>query len=262
MRVLVTGFLGRMGSTSAKMVLDHEGFELVALVNTDLDQHVDEVTAWSKAAPVFASIEEAIEQVAIDVAIDFTVPAVAFTNTKYYIDHNIHPVIGTTGFTDAEIDQLTKLSAEKKLGGLIAPNFAIGSVLMQIFSAKAAKYLPDVEITEIHHNQKLDAPSGTAEKTAKLIYEARGEHVSGHPDEKETMPGARGADFHGVRIHSLRLPGYNSHQIVQFGGIGEALTIRQDSFDRSSYMPGVALAVEKVATLDGLVYGLEHLLDD
>src|SRR5699024_12879989 len=109
------------------------------------------------------------------------------------------------GFTDAEIEELTALSEAKKLGGLIAPNFAIGSVLMQGFSAKAAKYLPGVEITEIHHNQKLDAPSGTAEKTAKLIYEARGEHVSGHPDAIESMPGARGDDFHGISIHSLRL---------------------------------------------------------
>ncbi len=262
MKVLVTGFLGRMGSTAANMVLDHEGFELVALANNDLADHEAAVSEWSKKAPVFENIQEAIENVAIDVAIDFTIPASAYQNTKYYIDHDIHPVVGTTGFTDEEIAELTQLSETKKLGGLIAPNFAIGSVLMQVFSAKAAKYLPDVEITEIHHNQKLDAPSGTAEKTAKLIYEARGEHVSGHPDETESMPGARGADFHGIRIHSLRLPGYNSHQIVQFGGVGEALTIRQDSFDRNSYMPGVALAVEKVGQLDTLIYGLEHLLDD
>lgn len=262
MRILVTGFLGRMGSTVANMVLNHEGFELVALVNTDLDKHAEQVAEWQDKASVFESIQEAIDQVAIDVAIDFTIPAAAYQNTKYYIEHNIHPVVGTTGFTDAEIEELTILSKEKQLGGLIAPNFAIGSVLMQLFSAKAAKHLPDVEITEIHHNQKLDAPSGTAEKTAKLIYEARGAHVSGHPEETESMPGARGADYHGIRIHSLRLPGYNSHQIVQFGGVGEALTIRQDSFDRNSYMPGVALAVEKVSQLDGLIYGLEHLLDD
>lgn len=262
MRVLVTGFLGRMGSTAANMVINHEGFELVALANNDLNKQVDRVAEWSDKAPIFESIQDAISQVDIDVAIDFTIPAAAYQNTKYYIEHDIHPVVGTTGFTDAEIEELTALSEAKKLGGLIAPNFAIGSVLMQVFSAKAAKYLPDVEITEIHHNQKLDAPSGTAEKTAKLIYEARGEHVSGHPDETESMPGARGADFHGIRIHSLRLPGYNSHQIVQFGGVGEALTIRQDSFDRNSYMPGVALAVEKVGELDGLIYGLEHLLDD
>lgn len=261
MKVLVTGFLGRMGSTAANMVIDREGFELVALANNDLDNHAEKVAEWSKIAPVFETIQEAIDQVDIDVAIDFTIPAAAYKNTKYYIEHDIHPVVGTTGFTDAEIEELTELSKQKKLGGLIAPNFAIGSVLMQVFSAKAAKYLPDVEITEIHHNQKLDAPSGTAEKTAKLIYEARGEHHSGHPDEKETMDGARGADYHGIRIHALRLPGYNSHQIVQFGGVGEALTIRQDSFDRNSYMPGVALAVEQVPSLDGLIYGLEHLLD-
>lgn len=256
-KVMVTGYLGRMGLTSANMVLHHDEFELVALVDHNIDTVSD---VLYPAIPKFATIEEAIASVPIEVAIDFTVPAAAYYNTKYYLEHGIHPVIGTTGFTDAQLTELTGLAASLKLGGIIAPNFAIGSVLMQVFAGQAAKYFPDVEIIELHHDKKLDAPSGTAEKTAKLIYENRGDHHTGHPDEKETMPGARGADYHGIHIHSVRLPGLNSHQIVQFGGPGESLQIRQDSFDRESYMKGVAMAVNASFQSETLIYGLEQLL--
>lgn len=257
MKILVTGFLGRVGSTSARMVTDHENFELVALVDGNVSTVSDDLYP---SVAKFATIEEAIEAVDIDVAVDFTQPQTAYYNTKYYIEHRIHPVIGTTGFSEDELQALIDLSAEKKLGGIIAPNFAIGSVLMQVFAGQAAKYFPDVEIIELHHDQKLDAPSGTAEKTAKLIYENRGDHETGHPEEKETMPGARGANYHGIHIHSVRLPGLNSHQVVQFGGPGESLQIRQDSFDRESYMKGVAMGIEHSFKSEALIYGLEHLL--
>lgn len=256
-KVLVTGFLGRMGSTSANMVANHAGFDLVALVDQNVAAAPDTLYP---SVPKFTTIEEAIAAVDIEAAIDFTVPATAYHNTKYYIEHGIHPIIGTTGFSDEQLAELTALSAAKKLGGIIAPNFAIGSVLMQVFAGQAAKYFPDVEIIELHHDKKLDAPSGTAEKTAKLIYANRGDHHTGHPDEKEIMAGARGADYHGIRIHSVRLPGLNSHQVVQFGGPGESLQIRQDSFDRESYMKGVAMSVEASFELETLIYGLEHLL--
>ncbi|MDK6804611.1 4-hydroxy-tetrahydrodipicolinate reductase [Aerococcus sp. UMB7834] len=259
MKVLVTGFLGRMGQTSAHMVVDHEGFDLAALVDIRADQ-AEDLSAWQDLAPVYSSIEEALDKEAIDVAIDFCQPDAAYYNTRYYIEHGVHPVVGTTGFSADQIEELKELSQEAKLGGMIAPNFAISSVLMQVFAQQAAKYLPDVEIIEMHHNQKLDAPSGTAQKTAELIYEERGDYASGHPDEKEQMAGARGADFHGIRIHSVRLPGLNSHQVVQFGGTGEALTIRQDSFTRESYMKGVAMAVDHVMASQELIYGLENIL--
>lgn len=257
---MVTGFLGRMGTTVANMVNENEQFELVALVNDKLDENRQSVQKWEAIAPVFGTIEEAIAKIHPDVVVDFTSPDVAYYNTKYYIEHEVHPVIGTTGFTDEQLKELKQLSTTKKLGGLIAPNFAIGSVLMQVFSAEAAKYFPDVEIIEMHHDQKLDAPSGTAIKTAELIYEQRGERQQGHPEEKEVLEGARGADYHGIPIHAVRLPGLNSHQIVQFGGPGEGLTIRQDSYDRQSYMKGVAIGIEAVMTEHTLIYGLENLL--
>jgi 4-hydroxy-tetrahydrodipicolinate reductase len=169
-------------------------------------------------------------------------------------------VVGTTGFTEEQIAELTGRSKEKHLGGLIAPNFAIGAVLMMEFAQKAAQYFPDVEIIELHHEHKLDAPSGTAIKTAEMISEVRQEKIQGQPDEVESIPGARGANYQGMRIHSVRLPGLIAHQQVQFGSTGEGLTIRHDSYDRSSFMTGVALACRKVMTLNELIYGLEKLL--
>src|SRR5690606_37495397 len=149
-----------------------------------------------------------------DVLIDLTVPEVGYIHTKAAIEHSIRPVIGTTGFTNEQITELKELAKQKNIGGIIAPNFAIGAVLMMKFSQLAAKYLPDVEIIEKHHDQKVDAPSGTAVKTAELIMESRGYKKQGHPDEQETINGARGAEFEGMHIHSVRLPGLVAHQEV------------------------------------------------
>jgi 4-hydroxy-tetrahydrodipicolinate reductase len=170
-------------------------------------------------------------------------------------------VIGTTGFSNEDLERLTELAQEKNTGAIIAPNFAIGAILMMKFSQMAAKYLPDVEIIEKHHDQKLDAPSGTALKTAQLITEVREEKRQGHPDEKEDLEGARGAELQGIRIHSVRLPGLVAHQEVMFGGEGQLLTIRHDSMNRASFMPGVKMAVESVMNIEGLVYGLENIME-
>ena len=156
---------------------------------------------------------------------------------------------------------LIKFSREKELGGLIAPNFALGAVLLMQFSKQAVKYFPDVEIIELHHDGKKDAPSGTAVKTAELMSEERLAHHQGAVDEKETLAGARGADLEGMRIHSVRLPGLVAHQEVIFGSKGEGLTLRHDSYDRSSFMTGIALGIRKVMTVSELKYGLEHFLD-
>ncbi|MEG0261330.1 MAG: 4-hydroxy-tetrahydrodipicolinate reductase, partial [Lysinibacillus sp.] len=195
-----------------------------------------------------------------DVLIDLTTPEAVYVHTKVALENGVRPVIGTTGFTDEQLQELTELAAKEKIGAIIAPNFAVGAVLMMKFSAMAAKYMPDVEIIELHHDQKLDAPSGTAVKTAQLIQENRPSHAQGHPDEKETIAGARGADFDGMRIHSVRLQGLVAHQEVLFGGEGQMLTIRHDSYNRTSFMSGVKLCVEKVIQLDHLVYGLENIL--
>ncbi|AMB99717.1 4-hydroxy-tetrahydrodipicolinate reductase [Aerococcus urinaehominis] len=262
MKVIVSGFLGRMGSTSAHMVQNHADFELAGLVDPAIEAGdlADQVAFWSDRAPVFANLETALNQLEADAVVDFSQPQSAFINTKLCLQAGVHPIVGTSGFTDADLAELSKLAKNKQISGIIAPNFAISSVLMQVFAGQAAKYFKDVEIIELHHDQKLDAPSGTAEKTARLIYENRGDHQQGHPEEKESMAGARGANYHGIHIHSVRLPGLNSHQVVQFGAPGEGLTIRQDSYDRESYMHGVALALEKVGQETGLIYGLEHIL--
>ena len=163
-------------------------------------------------------------------------------------------------YTEDEIAELIALSEDKKIGGLIAPNFAIGAILLMEFAAKAAKYFPDLEIIELHHDKKKDAPSGTAVKTAELIREVRQSKKQGAPDEVETLKGARGADFDGMRIHSVRLPGLVAHQEVIFGAQGEGLTLRHDSYDRISFMSGVNIGIKAVVKQDKLVYGLEKLL--
>ena len=164
--------------------------------------------------------------------------------------------------TEAQIQELTDLSKDKSIGGLIAPNFAIGAILLMKFAAEASKYFPDLEIIELHHDKKKDAPSGTAVKTAELIREVRETKRQGAEDEVETLAGARGAEFDGFRIHSVRLPGLVAHQEVIFGGQGEGLTLRHDSYDRISFMGGVNLGIKEVVKRDQLVYGLEHLLWD
>ena len=195
-----------------------------------------------------------------DVWIDFTIPKVAYEHTRFALEHGLAPVVGTTGFTTEEITDLIELSREKNLGGLIAPNFAIGAVLLMQFAAQAAKYFPNVEIIELHHDKKKDAPSGTAVKTAELISQVRQPKEQGAPDEEESLPGARGANYQGMHIHSVRLPGLVAHQEVIFGSQGEGLTLRHDSYDRVSFMTGVNLGVKEVVKRHELVYGLEHLL--
>ncbi|OJG74363.1 dihydrodipicolinate reductase [Enterococcus quebecensis] len=250
-----------MGATATKMVLNHEGFELVGVLDPFEEKtNLKELAEYPMIdVPIFKKKEEVLS-VQPDVWIDFTIPAVAYENTRFAIEHKISPVVGTTGLTEEQLSELTARSETLKVGGLIAPNFAVGAVLMMQFAQKAAEYFPDVEIIELHHDNKLDAPSGTAIKTAEMMSEARTKKSQGHPEEKELMNGARGADFEGMKIHSVRLPGMIAHQQVQFGGVGEGLTIRHDSYDRSSFMTGVALGCKKVVHLDKLVYGLENLL--
>lgn len=252
-RVMIAGFKGRMGSTALEMVKNDEELELVAL----LDPFATETEI--DGVPVFRSKED-MRGIAADVWVDFTTPAFAYENTKFALENAIAPVVGTTGFTPEEIEELKQLSADKKIGGLIAPNFAIGAILLMQFAAQAAKYFPDVEIIELHHDQKKDAPSGTAIKTAELLAQVRESKSQGLATEEELMPGARGADFDGMRIHSVRLPGLVAHQEVIFGSQGEGLTLRHDSYDRSSFMSGVQLGIKEVVKREQLVYGLEQLL--
>ena len=233
-RVAVVGARGRMGSTVCQAVEADPELDLVAAV----DAH--------------DSLETILDAGA-DVAVEFTVPDSVKRNAAWLLARGVHTVVGATGLSDADLAELEAQTGPANL--FVAPNFAIGAVLMMQCAQLIARHLPDVEITELHHDAKVDAPSGTALRTAKLIAEAR----RGTPSRSDDQP-ARGERVDGVPIHSVRLPGIVASQEIVFGATGQTLTVRHDSIDRSSFMPGVLLAVKRVATLPGLTVGLEHLL--
>jgi 4-hydroxy-tetrahydrodipicolinate reductase len=240
-KVGVLGARGRMGSEVVKAISEAQDCELVA--SLDEGDSLDALVA-SKA----------------EVVVDFTTPDVVMGNLEFLIKNNIHAVVGTTGFSEDRLATLKSwLAANPKTGVLIAPNFAIGAVLMMEFAEKAAQFFESAEIIELHHPNKVDAPSGTAARTATLISEARKRAgLSAMPDATTTsLEGARGALVGDVPVHSVRLRGLIAHQEVLFGGLGETLTIRHDSLDRAGFMPGVLLGVRKVSSHPGLSVGLE-----
>lgn len=261
-KIVVAGPRGRMGREAVKLVEDTENFQLVAVIDHKHNgMKLADILETSKSqVMVYTDIEECLQNEQADVLIDLTTPETGYLHTKTALTYGVRPVVGTTGFSQEELIELKSLAEAKGLGCIIAPNFAIGAILMMKFSQMASKYFPDVEIMEMHHDQKLDAPSGTAVKTAEMIKENRPSHRQGHEDEKETIEGARGANYDGMRIHSVRLPGLVAHQQVLFGAEGQTLTLRHDSYNRASFMSGVKVSVETIMSLDSLVYGLEHIL--
>jgi 4-hydroxy-tetrahydrodipicolinate reductase len=262
-KVAVTGAGGRMGREVVRMVLEDAALQLVCAIDTSAGP-VDAGTLVGKADTgviVSSNLAEALSAARPDVLVDFTTPQAAMPNTETAIAYGVRPVIGTTGFTPEQIAELDKQCRDQGIGGLIAPNFSIGAILMMRFSAMAAKYFPHVEIIEYHGDQKLDAPSGTSIKTAELISEAREELRQGNPKEEEVIEGARGGYYNGFRIHSVRLPGVFAQQEVVFGAFGQTLKIRHDSYDRAGYMPGVNTAIKKIMSVTGMVYGFEHFID-
>lgn len=263
LRVAVAGAAGRMGREVVRAVYEAEGMEMVAAI----DRHHDGEDAGELAGvgllgvPISSDLAAALRNSGAEVVVDFTVPASALSNIHAAITAGVSPVIGTTGLTPDDLAQVGAWAKAASLGALFAPNFAIGAVLMMQFAAQAARYLPDVEIIELHHENKLDSPSGTALMTAQRIAAARTERPKPPPASPvEKIPGARGASWDDIPIHSVRLPGYVAHQEVIFGGLGQTLTLRHDSLDRRSFMPGVVLAVRRVRSLSGLVVGLEQVL--
>ncbi|MGV0870961.1 4-hydroxy-tetrahydrodipicolinate reductase [Mycolicibacterium sp. XJ879] len=243
MRVGVLGAKGKVGATMVQAVQAAENLTFTAGVDAGdpLGQLVETDT---------------------DVVIDFTHPDVVMDNLKFLVDNGIHAVVGTTGFTDERLAQVRTWLADKPdVAVLIAPNFAIGAVLCMHFARQAARHFESVEVIELHHPHKADAPSGTATRTAQLIAEAR-KDLPPNPDATSTaLDGARGADVGGVPVHSVRLAGLVAHQEVLFGTQGETLTIRHDSIDRTSFVPGVLLAVRRVSERPGLTIGIEPLLE-
>jgi 4-hydroxy-tetrahydrodipicolinate reductase len=262
--VAVAGATGRMGREVVRMVLEDDQLQLVAAVARS-SEPVDAGSLVGKpetGVRVTRDLGLALDESRPDVLVDFTSPKAAFPHTEMAIARGVRPVIGTTGFTPEQIAELDRQCKAQGIGGLIAPNFSIGAILMMKFSAMAAKYFPHVEIIEYHGDQKLDAPSGTSIKTAEWISANRQELRQGNPLEEETIEGARGGYYNGFRIHSVRLPGVFAQQEVIFGAFGQTLKIRHDSYDRAGYMPGVNTAIKKIMHKTGLIYGFEHLLDD
>lgn len=254
-RIVVAGPRGKMGSEAIQMIHNQKEFTLVGCV--DHKESVD----TDKDVPVFTDLHACLQSTKPDVFIDLTIPEVGYKHTRIALELGVRPVVGTTGFTDEQLKEITNIAEKKRIGCIIAPNFALGAVLMMKFSQVAAKYYSDVEIIEKHHDQKVDAPSGTAIKTSELIRENLA--AKPHPSVKETesIEGARGGNDNGVHIHSMRLPGLVAHQEVVFGGEGETLTIKHDSIHRSSFMQGIKLSIEKVLNLQTCVYGLENIID-
>ena len=206
-------------------------------------------------------VGDALDLSGVDVAVDFTHPSSVMGNLTTCIEAGVHAVVGTTGFDDERLATLRGQLEGTQVGILVAANFGVAAVLMMQFAAQAARFFDSVEIVELHHPGKADAPSGTARRTAELIAQAR-EGMSAMPDATtQELAGARGAEVHGVRIHAVRMAGMVAHQEVILGGEGETLTLRHDSYDRSSFMPGVLLGVRSVPTRPGLTVGLEHLLE-
>lgn len=246
-KVAVCGAFGKMGQEVCHAVEASQDMELAAKIDI--------------AGDVYKTIEEAYKSTPFDVVIDFTQPKAIYENAKYCLNNKIKIVIGTTGLKDDEIKTLKELSEQNKTGCLIAPNFSTGAVLMMMFSQMAAKYFDNAEIIELHHNQKKDAPSGTAIKTALMMSQAKDTFKKGNCPETETIEGSRGGtSYSDIQIHSVRMPGYIASQEVIFGSSGQIFTIRHDSMDRKCYMGGVLLAVKHIAANNDFVYGLENIM--
>jgi len=244
-KVAVLGAKGRMGAETVKAINSTTDLSLVAQID------------------IGDSLEE-LKTSGAQVVVDFTHPDSVMKNLEFAINNGIHVVVGTTGFDDKKLAEVkTWLTKNSSVGAVIAPNFGLGAVLMMQFAAQAARYFESVEIVELHHPEKADAPSGTASRTAELITESRKSAARPAMPDKTTsaLPGARGAKVGDVPIHSVRLRGLVAHQEVLLGDQGETLSIRHDSIDRSGFMPGVLLAIREVVKNPGLTFGLEHLMD-
>ena len=273
--VVVAGALGRMGAEVIRAVAAAPDCQLVGAIDTtpgkegvDVGQELGlgelEVAVTADFEGCLCQASQAVRQDgpgAGAVLVDFTHPSVVFEHTRGAIAYGVHPVIGTTGLSPEQLGDLASFAEKASVGGAVIPNFSVGMVLLQQAAAAAARFYDFAELTELHHNRKADAPSGTCIKTAELMEELGKVFNVEQVDEHESLAGCRGGQRpSGLRLHSLRLPGLVAHQEVMFGAPGETYTLRHDTIDRSAYMPGVLLCVRRVRQLNGLVYGLERLL--
>ncbi len=260
-QVAVSGAAGKMGSAVVRAILGAPDMQLAAAIDTT---HIGEdaaVLAGSKPSGILIEKDlPAIFSKKIDVVVDFTAPAAVMSNIKAALEGKAAVIVGTTGITSVDLDQIQEWSLHYQNPVLVAPNFAVGAVLMMYCAAFAAQYMNQVEIIELHHDQKKDAPSGTAIKTAEMILAAKERVQTAALAGSEKVSGVRGGDLGGIHLHSIRLQGLVAHQEVIFGDLGQTLTIRHDSTSRESFMPGVLLAIRKIRDYQGLIYGLDKIM--
>ena len=265
-KVLVCGAAGKMGQAVVRAVSSEAGFKLVGAVdrssNPNIGKDIGTLCGIDELkVNLTSNLKEALTKIHPDVMVDFTMPEIVFVNAEMALKSGVRVVIGTTGMTKDDISELSKLSKQNSTGAIVAPNFALGAILMMKFAKDAGKYFAHAEIIEYHHDKKLDAPSGTSIKSAELMEEARKEFGRDSVKGKETIKGARGATASGnIHIHSIRIPGVIANQEIIMGMTGQALTIRHDTYDRTAFMPGVLMAVKKVMEIDNLIYGLENIV--
>ena len=261
-RVAVSGALGRMGREVCQTVLQEADLKLVDSFDSQgAGEDIGSVLGMEKTGiHVRKLTPQSLQEQGPQVLVDFTTPMSVMENIEIALQVGVRPVVGTTGITGVDLERIREMVKTSGIGAFIAPNFALGAVLLMHFAATAARFFPQAEIIELHHDQKIDAPSGTALKTAEMIAAAR-KAQSVAKEELFKLPGVRGGVQDGIHIHSVRLNGLVAHQEVLFGGQGQTLTLRHDSYDRNSFMPGVVLAIRKVLTLQHLVYGLENIID-
>lgn len=258
-KVIVTGAVGKMGRELCKAVLDDPDTELYGAVDVDgLGEDVGDLLGRAPIGITVGSLEDVLANNEADVLVDFTHAGAVMNNVRSAAQNGLHLVVGTTGLSEDDRAEIRKLCADNNVHAILAVNFAIGAVLMLKFAEMAARYMNRAEIIELHHDQKRDAPSGTAMQTAKIIAsKIKPPKVTSN----EIIEGALGAEYENVHIHSVRLPGFVAHQEVIFGGVGQVLTIRHDSIDRTSFMPGVLMAIKAVQEYPGVTVGLDKIMD-
>jgi len=263
-KVVLFGACGKMGRVIGKAIVDAEDMKLVGAIDPNFKGEAYEKMIGTNKISI--EVKESIDELSedFDVGIDFTEVKAAYSNIKKVLEKGKRMVVGTTGLSKEMIEEIKNLTIEKNTATLIAPNFALGAVLMIEVAKKLVKYFPDVEIIELHHNEKADAPSGTAILTAEVLAEEMNKMNFQHKDATkiEKLPGARGGKVDSINIHSVRLPGLVAHQEIIFGGIGQTLTIRHDTSSRECYIPGVLLAVREILKRNGFFYGLENFIEE
>ncbi|MDJ0625083.1 MAG: 4-hydroxy-tetrahydrodipicolinate reductase [Candidatus Caenarcaniphilales bacterium] len=261
-KVIVTGAAGRMGQETIRTILNEDDINLVSAIgrskSDSIGRDIGELVGYGKAnVNLTDNLKEALQRTKPDVMVDFTVPDAVYANACLAIECGISPIIGATGLSSQDIEDLDKKAKFAGCSVLVAPNFAIGALLLIHTAKKAANYFDNVEIIELHHDKKVDAPSGTAIKTAKELAKIK----KFNQEEFSTNSPARGENMDSIRVHSVRLPGLVAHQEVIFGGIGQTLSIKHDTINREAFMPGVVIAIKEIGKHKGLIYGLENLLD-